>query len=725
MLWCKKKTKGYNNVNVKDFKGSWQDGLAFCALIHKHRPDLLDFDSLDPKNAAQNLQTAFDVAEKHLDIPQLLDVDDMIKYTPDDKSVMTYVAYYWKRFASSNRAEKAGRKLAKVVKREKELEQLKNDYEQRAKKLIDWIDTNSDALSDPSFDHFGNNLEKAEQRKQEFRQFKDGEKPGQSTEKTDLELLLSNIRTKQKNEGLPIYNPPTELSSATINDKWDNLSKKQDVYDKALREHITLMKRLEILLSRFRVRAKKISEWQDGKNNGYFKEDLNKLDTISALQAKINIHETFNDELASVNKSLDETGEIGKKIVEGRHESAPEVSATMDKLKQGQDDVKDQGDKKKQDLDDRLKALEELLGKCLDLAKKSENLAMFLDDISLSLVEPITASSVKDVDVFVDILNDVESRYGEQEPLLQSINELFNDVKNAGGDPNLYSPINNKELGEKFADAGRLITDRKKNLEEEKRRLSGNEELLQQFATLCDQYTQFALTEKEGLVELRQSSDSLEAQLEKVKEKSLVIRGESDKHFEVLISTLRQLEEREILELSNVTESEIRTVRDNLEKFIDKSISDIESTLLADKNQGIPEEQLKDWRETFKYFDKDRDERLSKQDFKACVRSLGEDVEDNEIEKVFATIDNDRDGFVNFDEFTNYMRRMAEEGSSYEDVVESFKQLAGEKDYITEGQLRAVMEPAEADFLLKQMPKKAGTDGYDYIAYAKNAFAKN
>eukprot|EP01043_Picozoa_sp_COSAG02_P076195 COSAG02_NODE_16066_length_1115_cov_3071.449803_1_plen_96_part_10 len=59
LLWCKKKTKGYKGCSVQNFGHSFQDGLAFAALIHKHRPDLIDYDALQAEgDPLKTLNTA-------------------------------------------------------------------------------------------------------------------------------------------------------------------------------------------------------------------------------------------------------------------------------------------------------------------------------------------------------------------------------------------------------------------------------------------------------------------------------------------------------------------------------------------------------------------------------------------------------------------------------------------------------------------------------------------
>lgn len=77
LLWCQMKTAGYHNVNVRNFTTSWRDGLAFNAIIHKHRPDLIQFEKLSKSNAMYNLNNAFNVAEEKLGLTKLLDAEGM------------------------------------------------------------------------------------------------------------------------------------------------------------------------------------------------------------------------------------------------------------------------------------------------------------------------------------------------------------------------------------------------------------------------------------------------------------------------------------------------------------------------------------------------------------------------------------------------------------------------------------------------------------------------
>jgi hypothetical protein len=47
--------------------------LQLPSIPQRHRPDLIDYSKLSKDNPWENLNTAFDVAEKYLDIPRMLD----------------------------------------------------------------------------------------------------------------------------------------------------------------------------------------------------------------------------------------------------------------------------------------------------------------------------------------------------------------------------------------------------------------------------------------------------------------------------------------------------------------------------------------------------------------------------------------------------------------------------------------------------------------------------
>ncbi|CAD1469271.1 unnamed protein product, partial [Heterotrigona itama] len=89
--WCKEVTKDYSGVKVTNLTTSWRNGMAFCAIIHHFRPDLIDIDSLLPHDVKGNCKKAFDAGEA-LGIPRVIEPADMdILTVPDKLAVMTYL----------------------------------------------------------------------------------------------------------------------------------------------------------------------------------------------------------------------------------------------------------------------------------------------------------------------------------------------------------------------------------------------------------------------------------------------------------------------------------------------------------------------------------------------------------------------------------------------------------------------------------------------------------
>ncbi|XP_008286392.1 protein-methionine sulfoxide oxidase MICAL2 isoform X3 [Stegastes partitus] len=99
LTWCQKQTEGYRNVSVTDLTSSWKSGIALCALIHRFKPQLIDFDSLNEEDHAANLQLAFDISEREFGIRPFASAKELSGDEEPDKTKMnTYLSKFYELF---------------------------------------------------------------------------------------------------------------------------------------------------------------------------------------------------------------------------------------------------------------------------------------------------------------------------------------------------------------------------------------------------------------------------------------------------------------------------------------------------------------------------------------------------------------------------------------------------------------------------------------------------
>jgi len=98
LKWCQSKTAGYVDVDITNFSSSWNDGMAFCALLHTYMPEKIPYGSLKANEKRRNFTIAFEAAEA-VGIQTCLNLTEMVSIErPDWQQVMTYVTNIYKHF---------------------------------------------------------------------------------------------------------------------------------------------------------------------------------------------------------------------------------------------------------------------------------------------------------------------------------------------------------------------------------------------------------------------------------------------------------------------------------------------------------------------------------------------------------------------------------------------------------------------------------------------------
>uniref|UniRef100_A0A8C6L5I7 Spectrin beta chain n=1 Tax=Nothobranchius furzeri TaxID=105023 RepID=A0A8C6L5I7_NOTFU len=327
LLWCQMKTAGYPNVNIHNFTTSWRDGLAFNAIVHKHRPDLIEFDNLKRSNAHYNLQNAFNVAEKELGLTKLLDPEDVNVDQPDEKSIITYVATYYHYFSKMKALAVEGKRIGKVLDYAIEADQLIEKYETLASELLQWIEQTIVTLNDRQL---ANSLSGVQNQLQAFNSYRTVEKPPKFTEKGNLEVLLFTIQSKMRANNQKVYMPREGKLISDINKAWERLEKAEHERELALRNELIRQEKLEMLAARFDRKAAMRETWLS-ENQRLVSQDNFGTD-LGAVEAATRKHEAIETDIGAYWERVAAVEAVAKELEAERYHDVRRILARRDNV---------------------------------------------------------------------------------------------------------------------------------------------------------------------------------------------------------------------------------------------------------------------------------------------------------------------------------------------------------------------------------------------------------
>uniref|UniRef100_A0A8C5H4M6 Alpha-actinin-4-like n=1 Tax=Gouania willdenowi TaxID=441366 RepID=A0A8C5H4M6_GOUWI len=683
LLWCQRKTAPYKNVNVQNFHMSWKDGLAFNALIHRHRPDLIDYDSLRKEDPVTNLNNAFEVAEKHLDIPKMLDAEDIVNTArPDEKAIMTYVSSFYHAFSGAQKAETAANRICKVLAVNQENEHMMENYEKLA--------------SDVSDQYQG--LPSCPQRDAWCRY--------ESQRYTLCPCLSSTVPSS------------SSLLFQDINGAWHTLEGAEKGYEEWILSEIRRLERLEHLAEKFRQKAAIHESWTDGKEAMLTQRDY-ETSTLSEVKALLKKHEAFESDLAAHQDRVEQIAAIAQELNELDYYDSANVNIRCQKICDQWDVLGTLTQKRKESLERTEKQLESIDELYLEYAKRAAPFNNWMEGAMEDLQDMFIVHNIEEIQGLITAHEQFKSTLAEANKEREAIQAIqgevqriaqSNGIKLSGANP--YTTITPESIDNKWEKAMEMVPQRDDALQGELHKQNSNDSLRAKFATQANAVGAYiqAKMEEIGRISIEMNG-TLEDQLTNLRDYQTTILSYAPE-VQKLENDHQLIQEALIFDnqYTSYTMEHLRVGWEQLLTTIARTINEVENQILTRDAKGISQEQLYEYRTSFNHFDKVRGHNA--EEFKACLISLGYDGE-SEFNRIMSIVDPNGSGAVTFQAFIDFMSRETTDTDTADQVIASFKILAADKSYITADELRRELPPDQAEYCIARMAPYTGPDGVD------------
>ncbi|XP_043212343.1 alpha-actinin, sarcomeric-like isoform X2 [Amphibalanus amphitrite] len=741
LLWCQRKTAPYKNVNVQNFHTSFKDGLAFCALIHRHRPDLIDYNKLSKDNPMENLMTAFDVAEKHLDIPKMLDPEDLINTPkPDERAIMTYVSCYYHAFQGAQQAETASNRICKVLKVNQDNERLMEEYERLATDLLEWIRRTLPWLESRQTD---NSLAGVQKKLDEYRNYRRKHKPPRVEQKAKLETNFNTLQTKLRLSNRPAYLPTEGKTVGDVANAWKRLEGSEKTFEEWLLTEVMRLERIDHLAKKFNHKSDIHEEWTRGKEEMLQSQDFRncKLNDLKALKKK---HEAFESDLAAHQERVEQIAAIAQELNTLDYHDAATINARCQRICDQWDRLGAFTTQRRTQLDETERLLEKLDQLHLEFAKRAAPFNNWLDGAREDLVDMFIVHTMEEIQGLIEAHEQFKATLGEADKEYNSVVNLVKEVEMLarqyqipGGLENPYTSLTANVLTQKWSDVRQsLVPQRDQTLQNEMRRQQNNEALRRQFAEKANQVGPWIEQQMAAVAAIGMGgTGALEDQLIKLKNYEQAVYAYKPQ-IDELERIHQSIQEGMIFEnrYTHYTMEALRIGWEHLLTSINRNINEVENQILTRDSKGISQEQLNEYRASFNHFDKTRTGRLNWDEFKSCLisvgYSLGKDRQgDLDFQRILAVVDPNNTHQVPFDAFLDFMTRESTDMDTAEQVIDSFRILAADKPYILPEELRRELPPDQAEYCIQRMAPYAGPNAapgaLDYLSFSTALYGES
>ncbi|XP_078413419.1 alpha-actinin-2 isoform X3 [Cetorhinus maximus] len=739
LLWCQRKTAPYKNVNVQNFHTSWKDGLALCALIHRHRPDLIDYSKLQKDDALYNLNLALEIAEKELDIPKMLDAEDIVGAArPDERAVMTYVSCYYHAFAGAQKAEMAANRICKILAVNQENEKSMGEYERLASELLQWIQRTIPWLENRSPEK---TMQAMQQKLEDFRDYRRLHKPPKIHEKCQLEINFNTLQTKLRISNRPAFMPSEGKMVSDIAGAWQRLDQAEKGYEEWLLNGIRRLERLDHLAEKFRQKATTHELWSHGKDCMLMQKDYESA-SLTEVRALLRKHEAFESDLAAHQDRVEQIAAIAQELNELDYHNAVEVNARCQKICDQWDNFGTLTQKRREALERAEKLRETIDQLLLEFAKRAAPFNNWLEGAMEDLQDMFIVHSIEEIQSLIAAHEQFKATLPEADSERQAILGIVNEVQKITQTysissivSNPYSMISHEEISAKWDKMKQLVPQRDGTLQEELVRQHSNERLRRQFATQTNVIGPWIQRKMEEVAQSSiEMSGILEDQMNQLKQLEEVIINYKP-NVDKLEGDHQLIQEALIFDNkhTNYTMEHIRVGWEMLLTTIARTINEIETQILTRDAKGITQQQMNEFRSSFSHFDRDDSGKLQPKDFKACLISLGHAGNNKQGEAEFARImnlvDPNSTGLVSFQSFISFMTRETADTDTADQVVASFRILAGDKPYILAEELRRELPAEQAEYCIASMPPYRGSDAVpgalDYASFSTALYGES